>query len=82
MNRGPDRAGRLYTIFRDFSEAHLYLPQSATAKSRTDDLPLDPDAQAKQNRRDGENLPAHLLPRVHLGLGGPVEELHHILGHL
>lgn len=45
-------------------------------------VPLDPDADGKENRRDDEHLHAHLFPVVHLGLGSPVQELDNVLGHL
>lgn len=53
--------------------------------SRLDGCPLvslDPDAEAEQGGTDDQCLPAHLLTVVHLGLGGPVQELDDILGHL
>jgi len=45
-------------------------------------LPLDPDAEGEQDAADSHHLPAHALAVVHLGLGGPVEELDDVLGHL
>ena len=45
-------------------------------------VPLDPDAQREEDRRDDHDLHAHPLSVVHLGLGGPVEELGYVLGHL
>ena len=45
-------------------------------------IPLDPDAHGEENRGDDDDLHAHALPVVHLGLGGPVEELGDVLGHL
>jgi hypothetical protein len=44
--------------------------------------PLHPDAEGEQHAADSQDLPAHLLAVVHLGLGGPVQELDHVLCHL
>lgn len=43
---------------------------------------LDPDANGEQTSQEGDGLDTHLLAVVHLGLGGPVEELDNVLGHL
>ena len=45
-------------------------------------VPLHPDANGKEHRGDGDGLPAHLLARVHLRLGGPVQKLDDVLCHL
>jgi hypothetical protein len=43
---------------------------------------LDPDGKCRQDRRNDEHLHTHFLAVVHLRLGGPVEELGDVLGHL
>lgn len=43
---------------------------------------LDPDADGEETRQEGNSLDTHLLAVVHLGLGGPVQELNNVLGHL
>jgi hypothetical protein len=43
---------------------------------------LDPDGDGEETGQKGNSLDTHLLAVVHLGLGGPVEELDDILGHL
>lgn len=43
---------------------------------------LDPDGDGEETGQEGNGLDTHLLALVHLGLGGPVEELDDILGHL
>lgn len=43
---------------------------------------LDPDGDGEKTGQEGNGLDTHLLALVHLGLGGPVQELDDILGHL
>lgn len=43
---------------------------------------LDPDGDGEETGQEGNGLDTHLLALVHLGLGGPVQELDDILGHL
>ena len=43
---------------------------------------LNPDAHGEQTSKNGKGLETHLLAVIHLGLGGPVEELDDVLGHL
>jgi hypothetical protein len=43
---------------------------------------LDPDGDGEQTGQEGNGLDTHLLALVHLGLGGPVQELDDILSHL
>lgn len=43
---------------------------------------LDPDTDGEQTGQEGDGLDTHLLAVVHLGLGGPVQELDNVLGHL
>lgn len=43
---------------------------------------LDPDGDGEETGQEDNGLDAHLLALVHLGLGGPVQELDDILSHL
>lgn len=43
---------------------------------------LDPDTDGEHTGQESDRLDTHLLAVVHLGLGGPVEELNNVLGHL
>ena len=50
-----------------------------------DDIPLealDVETDSKERREDDDRLDAILLAHIVLRLSGPVEEGHHILGHL
>lgn len=45
-------------------------------------VPLDPNTQREEHGRNDQDFGAHFLPGVHFGLGGPVEELDDVFGHL
>lgn len=45
-------------------------------------IPFHPYAQSQQGRCYDYDRYSHLFPHIHFWLGGPVEEFHHVFGHL